>query len=227
MILKILIRVIGYVRVAAFKLLPVVLSLALTLSIPTTNSWAASGRNLLQSSSTMESPSSYYDLQNTLQLGPQRTRSVISIRTQESQPYSSNTNECNSIKRRSSRGDKREQETVKRISLFVILATIAASSFRASLRKTKIVRTTTPFGRIRNVSPLGNGVSVIRVCMALGLNEGNGDDDGLLQKLHLEEKELYSKIAMLDQLQGSNSYEFRQKALGDYISNGEKLFFAN
>jgi hypothetical protein len=63
--------------------------------------------------------------------------------------------------------------------------------------------------------------------MALGLNEGNGDDDGLLQKLHLEEKELYSKIAMLDQLQGSNSYEFRQKALGDYISNGEKLFFAN
>jgi hypothetical protein len=38
------------------------------------------------------------------------------------------------------------------------------------------VRNATPFGIIRNQSPLGNGVSVIRVCMALGFDEGGGNN---------------------------------------------------
>eukprot|EP00986_Skeletonema_menzelii_P012325 scaffold6751_cov188-Skeletonema_menzelii.AAC.6 len=114
-----------------------------------------------------------------------------------------------------------------------MILTLAASSFRASLRKTKVVRNVTPFGTIRNTSPLGNGVSVIRVCMALEV-----DDDGakrLLNKVSLEEKELYTNISMLSQdnlrvpqqqqqkrLDGA--YSFRQRALGRYVSNVASTF---
>ena len=117
-----------------------------------------------------------------------------------------------------------------------MLATFAASTFRASLRKKRIVRNVSPFGRIRNASALGNGVSVIRVCMALGFDANNNDGDStssddtgdantLLNRLGLEDKELYTNIAMLaqqqTQLQGTDTYGFRQKALGNYLSNGK------
>ena len=113
-----------------------------------------------------------------------------------------------------------------------MLLTLAASSFRASLRKSKVVRNVTPFGTIRNVSPLGNGVSVIRVCMALKV-DGNDEAKRLLNKLYLEEKELYTNISMLSQddprvqqpqQQLSGAYSFRQQALGRYVSNVASTF---
>ena len=131
---------------------------------------------------------------------------------------------------------------------------MAASTYRAAqLRNatgsSKPIRNVTPFGIIRNQSPLGNGVSVIRVSLALEFDDrrqygstknrsaGGGDRevenvdyDGamtLLKKIHLEEKELYTKIAMLanqQQLQMNqqqSTYNLKQKALVDYVSNGE------
>jgi hypothetical protein len=99
------------------------------------------------------------------------------------------------------------------------------------------VRNATPFGIIRNQSPLGNGVSVIRVRMALGFDDtASADDDdarSLLRRLHLEEKELYARTVILasqsQQLQqqqqqlrgGMNAQSLRQRALVDYLSNGE------
>ncbi|KAL7539937.1 hypothetical protein ACHAXR_009752 [Thalassiosira sp. AJA248-18] len=158
----------------------------------------------------------------------------MSIQTQKSQPYSSD-NGYKYVKRRDNRSIGSKKQTVKRMTLFVVLATFAASSYRASLRKKRVFRNTSPFGRIRNASPLGNGVSVIRVCMALGFDasdSGNGTSEGddvntVLKRLHLEEKELYTKIAMLaqhDQLQGDNTYDLRQKALGDYVSSVAATF---
>jgi hypothetical protein len=135
-----------------------------------------------------------------------------------------------------------KKRAVKRISLSILATTIAASSFRASLRQSKIVRKVTPFGIIRNQSPLGNGVSVIRVCVALGFDadagsnikrgDGGGtaadDDDArnLLRRLHLEEEELYARTVILasqqNQLRGGvDAYSLRQKALVNYLSSGE------
>jgi len=123
------------------------------------------------------------------------------------------------------------------------MATFAASSFRASLRKTKRrVRTATPFGRIRNASSLGNGVSIIRVCMALRLEDenysdgGNGGggggknggfvDDTLFKRLQLEEKELNGKTEMItpNQVEGSFASKIKQKAMGEYLSNVASTF---
>ena len=133
--------------------------------------------------------------------------------------------------------------------MLILATTVAASTFRASRRETKTVRNATPFGIIRNQSPLGNGVSVIRVCMALGFDEddcGNNqrEDDGgdtaaaddddarsLLRRLHLEEKEINARTVILasqsQQLQqqqlrrGMNAQSLRQRAHVDYLSNGE------
>ncbi len=132
--------------------------------------------------------------------------------------------------------------------MLILATTVAASTFRASRRETKTVRNATPFGIIRNQSPLGNGVSVIRVCMALGFDEGGGnnrrEDDGgdtaaaddddarsLLRRLHLEEKEINARTVILasqsQQLQqqqlrgGMNAQSLRQRAHVDYLSNGE------
>lgn len=162
----------------------------------------------------------------------------MSIQTQKSQPYSTDTTEYKYVqKRRSNKNAINKQHKVKQLSLFVILATLAASSYRASLRKKRIVRSASPFGRIRNASPLGNGVSVIRVCMALGLDvstngtivEDNKDAMSLLKRLDIEDKELYAKFAVLtqqqQQLQGFDTYGLRQKALGEYLSNGKLQSF--
>jgi hypothetical protein len=133
---------------------------------------------------------------------------------------------------------------------------MAASTYRATQLRTitgssKPIRNVTPFGIIRNQSPLGNGVSVIRVSMALevggrrhsGSTRGSdreGEDVGednvmttLLNRLNLEEKELYTKISMLANQQylfpseaspdkGMGTYNLKQKALVDYVSNGEQ-----
>ena len=225
-----------YLKNVLLKLSPlIILSLAFLLSNPI-NSWASSSsNNLLQQSSSADS-SSYY-LQNNPQYNPRQSQeSVLSIQTQKSQPYSSDS-EYRYMKRRHSRSNANKKQKVKRMTTFVMLATLAASTFRASLRKTKVVRNTSPFGRIRNASALGNGVSVIRVCMALGFDakHGSGDSsDGgtedassLLNRLGLEDKELYTNIAKLaqqqTQLQGADTYGLRQKALGTYLSNGEYL----
>ena len=53
--------------------------------------------------------------------------------------------------------------------------------------------------------------------------DGIGGAEGLLKRLHLEDTELYAKMAILTQHQvkGSYGYSIRQKALSEYLSNGE------
>ena len=196
-------------------------------------------------SASASSPSSYYLQGNPYQSTHQQAtaRSEISIQTQPSQPYSNSKSNTVTARRQypqTTRFVKQRNKTtnssltqtqkVKRTTLFVMLLTLAASSFRASLRKSKVVRNVTPFGIIRNVSPLGNGVSVIRVCMALKV-DGNDEVKRLLNKLYLEEKELYTNISMLSQddprvqqPQLSGAYSFRQQALGRYVSNVASTF---
>eukprot|EP00985_Skeletonema_marinoi_P018463 scaffold10312_cov141-Skeletonema_marinoi.AAC.5 len=197
-------------------------------------------------SASSSSPSSYYLQGNSYQTTHQQAtaRSEISIQTQPSQPYSNSNSNTVTARRQypqTTRFVKQRNKTtssltqtqkVKRTTLFVMLLTLAASSFRASLRKSKVVRNVTPFGTIRNVSPLGNGVSVIRVCMALKV-DGNDEAKRLLNKLYLEEKELYTNISMLSQddprvqqpqQQLSGAYSFRQQALGRYVSNVASTF---
>mmetsp|Transcript_12862 Transcript_12862/g.19830 ORF Transcript_12862/g.19830 Transcript_12862/m.19830 type:complete len:544 (-) Transcript_12862:541-2172(-) len=201
-------------------------------------------------SSSSSSSSSYYLQGNPFQTTHQhQQRSEISIQTQPSQPYRNRDTYTVTSQRQypqttrfvkqrsnknssSSSSSRTQTQKVKRTTLFIMLLTLAASSFRASLRKSKIVRNVTPFGVIRNASPLGNGVSVIRVCMALKVDsndDGGSNTKRLLNKLHLEEKELYTNISMLSQddprvkqqqqqkLDGA--YSFRQQALGRYVSN--------
>ena len=205
--------------------------------------------SIASSSSSSASPSSYYLQNNPLYHQGANQRSEISIQTHPSQPYPNNSNK-NTVKTRRqypqttkfirkqniSSSAATQTQKVKRTTLFIMILTLAASTFRASLRKTKIVRNVTPFGTIRNTSPLGNGVSVIRLCMAF---EVDGDEaKRLLNKLYLEEKELYANISMLSQdddvrvqqqqqrqrqrLDGAHS--FRQKALGKYVSNVASTF---
>lgn len=129
---------------------------------------------------------------------------------------------------------RKKKESVKRISLFVMLATFAASSFRASLRKQRIVRHVSPFGRIRNASALGNGVSVIRVCMALEFDDATNDHDDngnsvdtILRKLKIEENELHNKMIVLSQLQVGGQLDanrLKQKASGDYLTSVSTVF---
>jgi len=127
---------------------------------------------------------------------------------------------------------------IRNTAAALFAASLAGSSYRASLRPARIVRTATPFGRIRNASPLGNGVSVIRVCLALGFDDdddGDDDDDddgksgvvprgggeaigSLLGRLHGEERELRARTEIL--LPGmDDAYGIRRRALGNYLSN--------
>jgi hypothetical protein len=79
------------------------------------------------------------------------------------------------------------------------------------------------------MSPLGNGVSIIRVCMALQFDEMknnvyNGEAKCLLNKLHMEEKELHYyddavKLSMRD-----SEEAFRRQVLGRYLSNVATTF---
>lgn len=199
---------------------------------------------LVPSIASSSSSSSYYLQNNPQQASQQQQRSEISIQTQSSQPYSKYNSNSNTVRSRrqypeTTRFVKRNKsvtqaQKVKRTTLLIMLLTLTASSFRASLRKTKVVRNTSPFGIIRNVSPLGNGVSVIRVCMALKFDtEMDNNDDknsakSLLNKLYLEEKELYTKISLLSQgdpsVQLNGAYAFRQQALGNYLSNVASTF---
>eukprot|EP00984_Skeletonema_dohrnii_P027633 scaffold17263_cov147-Skeletonema_dohrnii-CCMP3373.AAC.2 len=200
--------------------------------------------SIASASASSSSPSSYYLQGNPYQTTHQQatTRSEISIQTQPSQPFSnSNTNTVTARRqypqttrftkqRKTTTSSLTQTQKAKQTTLFVMLLTLAASSFRASLLKSKVVRNVTPFGTIRNVSPLGNGVSVIRVCMALKV-DGNDEAKRLLNKLYLEEKELYTNISMLSQddprvqqPQLSGAYSFRQQALGRYVSNVASTF---
>jgi len=200
------------------KCIPLIISMAILLSIPMQSS--------ASSSSSLDS-SSYY-LQNNPQYStPIQRKQALSIQTQSSQPsYTTSTTDSSykALTQRSNSGyiGQKRKQSVKRISTLVILSTFAASSFRASLRKKRVVRNISPFGRIRNASALGNGVSVIRVCMALAFDntdEGNANADSLLKRLHIEEQELQSKLEMLSQLQGQFISNTKTKILGEYTSN--------
>lgn len=225
--------------------------------------------SMASSSSSSASSPSYYLQGNPFQTThqqqqqqQQQQQSQISIQTQPSQPYPNNRDTCTVKSRRqypqttrfivqqrnhysssrttTSSSSTTQTQKVKRTTLFIMLLTLAASSFRASLRKSKIVRNVTPFGVIRNASPLGNGVSVIRVCMALKVEDDDYDGSNnnnakrLLNKLYLEEKELYTNISMLSQdydprikqqqKQLDGAYSFRQQALGRYVSNVASTF---
>jgi len=202
------------------KCIPLIISMAILLSIP---------MQARAASSSIDS-SSYY-LQNNPQYStPIQRKQAISIQTQStSRPsYTTSTTDSSykALTERSNSGYIRQKrkQSVKRISTLVILSTFAASSFRASLRKKRVVRNISPFGRIRNVSALGNGVSVIRVCMALkfdNTDEGNANANSLLKRLQIEDKELRSKLEVLSQLnqQGQFISNTKTKILGEYTSN--------
>ncbi|KAL7527129.1 hypothetical protein ACHAWF_002049 [Thalassiosira exigua] len=209
---------------ATTKLLPLLMALAVALS--SLNARA---------SDSWEGATPHLHHRNNLQLGPQRTRSVYSIRTEPPPP-------CRPTGNRRRR-EAEKKRAVKRISLLVVLATVAASAYRASLRTSRIVRSASPFGRIRNASALGNGVSVIRVCAALGFDADGGDDfgtegrgrgeergaggmDGLLKRLDLEERALYEKVdaASRGLVREDDARVLRQKALGTYLSNVASMF---
>ena len=221
-ILKSLARVIQQIRQQIKNKIPFLISMAILLSLPMQS-------RASPSSSTIDS-SSYY-LQNNPQYStPIQRKQAIAIQTQSNSRPSYTTSTTDSaykaIKQRSNSGyiGQKRKQSVKRISTLVILSTFAASSFRASLRKKRVVRSSSPFGRIRNASALGNGVSVIRVCMALKFddtNEGNANADSLLKRLQIEEKEFQSKLEMLSQLnqQGQFISNTKTKILGEYTSN--------
>ncbi|KAL3791958.1 hypothetical protein ACHAWO_009473 [Cyclotella atomus] len=179
------------------------------------------------SSATRPSSAEYY-----LQNGPRDSSSlsqgkILSIQTKSTL--------ASSPIRQNSRGrlgtQRPERKTTQRIAAGFIIASLAAASFRAKFRKSKIIRTATPFGMIRNTSPLGNGVSVIRLQMALDFEGSEGPDstnaNAFLDKLQIEEYNLYATITKLAQQQkqfGLDVYELRQKALVNYISSVATLF---
>ena len=206
-----------FIKISLKKCAALMLSLALLFSLP-----------MQSGASSMEtSPSSSYYLQNNPQqysVSQRRQKEVISV---QAQPFDS---DYKLIKQRStSHMKERKKQSVKQISMFVILSTLAASSFRASLRKKRVVRTVSPFGRIRNASPLGNGVSIMRVCMALEFDSNDTEENeianALLHRLHLEEKELYNKKELLSQLNGGELLGgLKQKATADYLSAVASIF---
>ncbi|KAL7519581.1 hypothetical protein ACHAWX_004340 [Stephanocyclus meneghinianus] len=189
---------------------------------------------LRNTSSNCNSPVEYYlqnDPSHYTPSGSEKT--VISIHTQSpstlsSSPakYSKEIQNPRNYGRNTIRRHKSGTQRVHRIALGFVATSLAAASFRASLRKSKIVRNITPFGIIRNASPLGNGVSVIQLRMALQFSPGDADDGAndcksFLERLHLEEYNLYASISMLaqQQLRGADVYRDRQKALVKYITN--------
>ncbi|KAL3806307.1 hypothetical protein ACHAXA_007934 [Cyclostephanos tholiformis] len=131
-----------------------------------------------------------------------------------------------------------------KISLFILAFTVASCTYHASMRKSRIIRKVTPLGIIGNQSPLGNGVSIIRVCMALGFDDGEEDDDDddastmddaacLLRRLHLEEKALHAKttsttmFASKDRMGGGDPdgyHRLGKMANADYLSNVASAF---
>ena len=163
---------------------------------------------------------------------------------------------------------KYPNSNVKLTSLLIVGATFLGSSLRASHRgrsntplerklafltgddsvssasKPRIVRpvrTTTPFGIIRNISLLGNGVSVIRVRMALefgGAGNGGkiidiggggkehemtmeGGGNGLLEQLQQERNSFHDRmmVVMAQKFRGDEERILRQRILGNHVSN--------
>lgn len=111
---------------------------------------------------------------------------------------------------------QRNAPAVKKASAFVILATFAASSYRASLRQKKVARTITPFGVINNVSVLGNGVSVIRVSMSV---ERSRDIVDWLKKMDSRHRETMSLILGMS-ANATERTRLRQIYQSEYISRG-------
>ena len=255
----------------AFRIFsPLMLAISLFFSIPVQSSWARNGSELHSSlldraqSAPSSSSSSYYLRSNPTRNNPPMQTDYDEVASVIQTTRGSRKSSSDGVHRKRKRSQQRflderrgrnndysrgrggiEKRAVKGISLSILATTVAASSFRASRRKSKTVREVTPFGIIRNQSPLGNGVSVIRVRMALGFDEDGGgntrrddgggaaaDDDArsLLRRLHLEEKELYARTVILASQQqqqqlgrGVDAHGRRQKALVDYSSNGEFL----
>lgn len=200
-----------YLRTALRLISSLVLALSLILTIPVQSSSAS------QTQSTPASSISY-SLQSNMQRNSS-TQMIVGRRI------------YNSDRGISNRYDKSRTDTraVKWISMVVLTMTIAASSFRASLRTSKRkVRNVTPFGIIRNQSALGNGVSVLRVCMAFKFDDNEirreeDDFQSLLRRLKLEENELYSTKAFISTLPQQSQGSLRQRALVEYLSNGKKF----
>lgn len=223
-------------------------TLAFAFAFPA-SSWASGGSAPRSPSVGVGAPSasSSYHPQNDPRCGdprwrcgdPSRKDGIVSIRTRRPRGYSATgvNPDYTILSKRAgrSKGAEKRKRAARRISASVLVATLAASSFRASRRAGgRAVRTATPFGRVRNASPLGNGVSIIRVCVALAFDDEvtEGEDGGggaalgggLLERLGLEEKELRAKTSIVthDRAQGSFAHKMKQEALGEYLSNGEQ-----
>ncbi len=180
-------------------------------------------------------------------------RKLISLHAQSPQSY---THKCTPTKRktrvirRNYPKSKRHLKASKRLATLFVGGSIIASSFRSpggdngsniisigsssatpSRRRNRRIRNTTPFGIIRNLSPLGNGVSVIRVRLALEFSDENSNGnngEGLHvndffaelndEKLLLETDIMTMMPSIPREIQGS----FRKKVMGNYLSNGEE-----
>ena len=111
---------------------------------------------------------------------------------------------------------QRNAPTAMRASAFIILATFAASSHRASLRQKRVARTTTPFGVINNVSVLGNGVSIIRLSMSL---ERRQDTVDRLKEMDSRHRKTMSFIPGIP-VAPTERARLRQIYQSEYISRG-------
>ena len=221
-------------------LLPALLSLAFFCNSPSNSHAATSDGNGGQPISSLErmvltSSSSNYLLQNN-QKRPIAQKKIISIQTPSSQPYlgrhigRSKYNSRSSINQSRKYYKTNKKQRVRLLSLLIVAATFAASSFRASRsiissdKGVRPVRTVTPFGMIRNVSPLGNGVSVIRARMALEFDDEKMADAGsLLEKLQQADNEIKKMLVTLSQqqMQRGEKNALRQRLLADDLSKGE------
>ena len=111
---------------------------------------------------------------------------------------------------------QRNAPKARKVSAFVILATFVASSYRASLGQKRVARTTTPFGVIKNVSVLGNGVSIIRVSMTLETDSESVDRLKEMDSRHSETMSLILRMPVTP----TERIRLRQLYQSEYISRG-------
>lgn len=191
---------------------PFLLSFALFFSNPATSHASSKYSNSDPYMSTIHTPPK---------------RKTISIQARPSQPYSTTrTSSYPTSTRTKRRGtiaskrmhqkSQRQIENAKRLSFLIVGATFAGTSYRAkrigggggnksNVRRGRRIRNTSPFGIIRNLSLLGNGVSVIRVRIAFEFKKSTMiDARRLLGELDKEAHFLQNTIGVRERVMGNN-----------------------
>jgi len=234
------------------KLQPLVRKIFLALSLLLLSITTAP--SMAHASSTASSPDNYsVSSRKGVPSSTSPKRKLISVHAQSPQSHSGHHDEFSPTKRqttvirRNYPKSKRHIKASKRLATFFVGGSIIASSFRSpdgdnssniisigksrampSRRRNRRIRNTTPFGIIRNLSPLGNGVSVIRVRLALefAYDTGNGNTEeglganGFLAELNDEKQLLQTDImTMLPNMPSEIQGRFRRKVMGNHLSN--------